>query len=124
MGKVEGFIVCPQGTLPNPDPIQVFLGALAGLPAVHPKELPLLLTSGRLPSSSGSRLGTLANLRYHGGGPPYTKRGTNVFYPRKELLAWVEAMPLYRNTTDEAARKAGDARHRQDRHGMQTNDPE
>ncbi|MDB4912581.1 MAG: hypothetical protein JWM95_225 [Gemmatimonadetes bacterium] len=45
---------------------------------------------------------TLAKMRTEGGGPPYLKLGSRVFYPADQLAAWIDSHPL-RYSTSQAA---------------------
>lgn len=48
--------------------------------------------------------GTLQKWRVKGGGPEFRKLGSRVVYPVESLLAWVNARPLKKSTSDKAGR--------------------
>jgi excisionase family DNA binding protein len=56
---------------------------------------------------------TLAKLRLNGGGPPFTKLGTRVFYTSAEIEEWVRSQPRYQNTAQvaESQRRPNAGRH-------------
>lgn len=69
-------------------------------------DLPLWLTPEDVSRETGFELETIANWRYKGKGPKYTKEGGEVRYPRAEFLAWLGEHPTFRSTTDESVRRA------------------
>lgn len=43
---------------------------------------------------------TLATLRVRGGGPPFVKIGSRVFYPAEALERWIADRPLLNSTSE------------------------
>ena len=62
--------------------------------------MPELLNTQSAATRTGLARQTLAKLRSIGGGPPFVKLGSKVFYPVAELDAWIVSHPLRSSTSD------------------------
>jgi predicted DNA-binding transcriptional regulator AlpA len=74
-----------------------------------------MLTPFQAAERVGLARATLAKRRVTGGGPPFRKLGSRVFYPEGELSAWLAAQPLYTSTAANLSRYSGRRRGRPSR---------
>lgn len=49
------------------------------------------LTPRQLADEFGLVAGTLANLRYKGGGPVFVRAGRRILYKRSDVIAWLDS---------------------------------
>lgn len=61
---------------------------------------PVLLSERQLADRIGLARATLAKLRCAGGGPPFIKLGSRVFYREDDVGEWLDAQPRRRSTSD------------------------